>query len=305
VTDVVAGLVLAGLTAYLLFGGADFGAGVWHFVSRARPGEQRLIERAMGPVWEANHVWLIFVMVLTWTAFPPVFGAIAGGYWVPLTLAVAGIVIRGSAFAFRKVTPNRYAAVFAVSSLIAPFCLGDVAGAVADGRRGWLSRPALYTGALAVGLCVYLAAVYLTYDAHRADGPGAVVRFRRRALATGAVVGGVCLPGAIVLGVRHPVIALSAGAGLASLALLWRRHYIAVRVTAGLTVAGVLWGAAAHARLGLAQAAAPHAVLKLVLITAAVGAAILLPSLTWLYILFQRAPRGGGDLLRGEPGATG
>src|SRR3954462_12913640 len=123
-SDITVALILAGLTAYLLFGGADFGAGLWHLVGRDR----RLIEHAMGPVWEANHVWLIFVMVLTWTAFPPFFAAIAGTYWVPLSIASLGIVARGSALAFRKVVPDKYAVTFALSSLATPFCLGAVAG---------------------------------------------------------------------------------------------------------------------------------------------------------------------------------
>src|SRR3954471_8691371 len=113
--DLSIALILAGLTAYLLFGGADFGAGLWHLLGR----ERRIIEHAMGPVWEANHVWLIFVMVMTWTAFPPIFAAVAAAYWVPLSLAALGIVVRGSAFVFHKALPHhgRYAWAFGVSSV--------------------------------------------------------------------------------------------------------------------------------------------------------------------------------------------
>jgi cytochrome bd ubiquinol oxidase subunit II len=288
-SDVAAGLVLLGLTAYLLFGGADFGAGLWHLAGRDR----RLIEHAMGPVWEANHVWLIFVMVLTWTAFPAVFAGITAAYWVPLSIAALGIVARGSALAFRKVVPDRYAGTFAAASLITPFCLGAVAGGVTLGRRGWLSPAALYSGLLTTGLCVYLAAVYLTWDAHRAGDAG---RFRAHALRAGCGVGALALAGVPIVGggmARSPLIVVSAVAGVASLVLLWRRRYLAVRVTAALAAGAVLWGAAARAHLGLAAAAAPDPVLRLVLIALAVGGVLLLPSLTWLYVLFQRAPREG------------
>jgi len=281
VSDIVVALILAGLTAYLLFGGADFGAGLWHLSGRDR----KLIEHAMGPVWEANHVWLIFVMVLTWTAFPPVFAEIAGSYWVPLSIAALGIVARGSALAFRKVVPDRYAGTFAAASLVTPFCLGTVAGAVSLGRRAWLSPPALYAGLLTTGLCVYLAAVYLTWDAHRT---GDAERFRVQALRTGCVVGVLALAGAPLISAVSPLILLSAVAGAASLVLVWRRSYLAVRVTAALAAATVLWGAAARARLHLTEAAAPDAVLKVVLIALAVGGVLLVPSLIWLYVLFQR-----------------
>jgi cytochrome bd ubiquinol oxidase subunit II len=279
--DLSVALILAGLTAYLLFGGADFGAGLWHLLGSDR----RLIEHAMGPVWEANHVWLIFVMVLTWTAFPPVFADIAGAYWVPLSVAALGIVARGSALAFRKVVPEKYAVTFALASLVTPFCLGAVAGAVALDRESWLSLPALYVGLLTVGLCAYLAAVYLTWDAHR---QGDATRFRANALRAGCVVGLLALPGAVITGVHSPLIGVSAAAGVASLILLWRRSYLAVRVTAGLATAAVLWGAAVKADLPLASTAAPDTVLRLVLIVLAIGGVLLVPSLTWLYVLFQR-----------------
>jgi cytochrome d ubiquinol oxidase subunit II len=286
-SGVAVALILGGLTAYLLFGGADFGAGLWHLSGRDR----RLIEHAMGPVWEANHVWLIFVMVLTWTAFPPVFADIAGAYWVPLSLAALGIVARGSALAFRKVVPDRYARTFTIASLMTPFCLGAVAGAVTLDHRSWLSPPALYAGLLTVGLCVYLAAVYLTWDAHRV---GEAERFRVQALRAGCAVGALALAGTPLAGsevTRSPLILLSVAAGAASLVLLWRRSYLAVRATAALAVAAVLWGAAARARLHLTDAAAPDAVLTVVLIALAIGGVLLVPSLIWLYVLFQRPPK--------------
>jgi cytochrome d ubiquinol oxidase subunit II len=295
-SQVAAVLILLGLTAYLLFGGADFGAGLWHLAGRDR----RLIEHAMGPVWEANHVWLIFVMVLTWTAFPPVFAGIAAAYWVPLSIAALGIVARGSALAFRKVMPDRYAGTFAAASLITPFCLGAVAGGVSLGHRGWLSPPALYAGLLTTGLCVYLAAVYLTWDAHRAGDAG---RFRAHALRAGCGVGALALAGVPIIGggmAYSPLILVSAAAGVASLVLLWRRSYLAVRVTAALAAAAVLWGAAARAHLHLTEAAAPDPVLKVVLIALAVGGVLLVPSLIWLYVLFQRDQPGAPEAATGD-----
>jgi cytochrome d ubiquinol oxidase subunit II len=142
-----------------------------------------------------------------------------------------------------------------------------------------------------VGLCAYLAAVYLTWDARRLGEPVAAARFRSYALTTGAAVGIAGLPGALIFGVRSPLIGVSALAGAVSLMLLWRRAYVAVRITAGLAVGAVLWGAADLGHLDLERAAAPDAVLEVVLVTLAVGAVLLLPSLAWLYVLFQRPAR--------------
>ena len=151
-----------GLTAYVLFGGADFGAGVWDLLAggteRGRP-QRALLEHSIGPVWETNHVWLIFVIVMTWTGLPPVFAAIASTLYIPLTLAALGIIARGSAFAFRKASTQLwqqrlFGAVFAFSSVVTPFFLGTVAGAIASalglGRcsagSGGLSGSALAAG---------------------------------------------------------------------------------------------------------------------------------------------------------------
>jgi cytochrome d ubiquinol oxidase subunit II len=289
--DIAFGLILVGLSAYLLFGGADFGAGLWYLAARRRARDAEVIERAMGPVWEANHVWLIFVMVMAWTAFPPVFADIMTAYWVPLSLAALGIVIRGSAFAFHKAEHRvRYSWAFGVSSVLTPFALGAVAGTIAIGRDRWLSLPGVYAGLLTAVLCAYLAAVYLTWDARRQVG--VVERFRWYALGSGIVAGALALPGAAVLGVRSPLIGLSAVAGLVSLLLLWRRRYLAVRVTAALAVGSVLWGAAARSDLGLESAAADDAVLRIVFVALGVGGIFLLPALAWLYVLFQRDAGG-------------
>ncbi|MGH3387413.1 MAG: cytochrome d ubiquinol oxidase subunit II, partial [Actinomadura sp.] len=137
---IAAGLIVLGLSAYLLFGGADFGAGLWHLVARrtARSGRD-VIEHAMGPVWEANHVWLIFVLVVLWTSFPPAFAAIASTLYIPFTLVALGMIARGAAFAFRHsvdqpALQQLFGTSFAFSSMATPFFLGTIAGAVASGR---------------------------------------------------------------------------------------------------------------------------------------------------------------------------
>ncbi|WP_242891305.1 cytochrome d ubiquinol oxidase subunit II [Actinomadura litoris] len=291
-TDAAIALILAGLSAYLLFGGADFGAGLWHLVSRRRA-DKDVIEHAMGPLWEANHVWLIFVMVMTWTAFPPIFADVMSAHWVPLSLAALGIVARGSTFVFSKADPDQrwYPWLFGVSSVLTPYCLGSVAAVVATGGSSWLSPTGLYGGVLTTALCAYLAAVYLIWDARRLGDNDASLRFRGYALLSGAAVGLFALPGAAALGVRSPMIWLSALAGAVSLVLLLRRAYLSVRVTGGLAVVTVLWGAAEMSGLDLDGAAAQDAVLRAVFIALGVGALILVPSMTWLYVLFQRQPR--------------
>lgn len=306
-----AGLIGFGLTAYLLFGGADFGAGLWHLMSPQQR-HRRVIERAMGPIWEANHVWLIFTMVLTWTAFPPVFAAVMSEYWVPLSAAALGIVGRGAAFAFVKAIPGHhgYGMVFGLTSVATPFFFGTVAGGLATGAS-WLSPTGAFAGLLAVALCAYLAATYLSWDARRLADDAVADHFRAMGLGAGFVTGGIALLGTLALptfssavpatlggtvadtpavAVPGPLVLASAVAGLASLALLAARRYLVVRITAALAVATVLWGAAPGVaeRLDLAGAAALDQVLVTIFAALGVGGLVLVPSLVWLYTLFQR-----------------
>jgi cytochrome d ubiquinol oxidase subunit II len=321
-------LMWISVTVYALLAGADFGAGAWDLLSgRSGPGARRraLIEHSIGPVWEANHVWLIFVLVLMWTAFPPLFAAVSSTLYIPLTLVALGVIARGSAFAFRKAVTELwqqriFGAAFAFSSLVTPFFLGAIAGGVASGRvppglaRGdvvtsWLNPTSVLCGALAVLAGMYLAAVYLTADARRTGQPELAAEFRWRALVIGVVTGLVAAAGLIVVhsdaprlwaglsGRALPLVALSGAAGVASLALLAVRRYLLVRVTAALAVAAVLWGwgaaqyphlLAAAPGLTVAQAAAGRATLQATLISAGVGIALLAPSLAWLFLLFQR-----------------
>lgn len=324
--EITLAVMWLGLTAYVLFGGADFGGGVWDLLAGgARTGHRArdLIEHSIGPVWEANHVWLIFVVVVMWTGIPSVFAAVASTLYIPLTLAALGIIARGSAFAFRKASTELwqrrlFGAAFAFSSVATPFFLGTVAGALASRRvppgiaRGelvtsWVNPTSLLAGALAVGTAAYLAAVYLTRDAQRAGEDGLAGYFRARALACGLVVGVLSAAGLLVLradapvlfaeltaGRALPLLVLSVGAGLASLVLLWRRAYLAVRVTAALAVTGLLWGwgVGQYPELlpgvTVREAAATGSVLAATLGALAVGAVLLLPSLWWLYATFQR-----------------
>ncbi len=315
-----------GMTAYVLFGGADFGGGVWDLLAgtaeRGRP-QRDLIEHSIGPVWETNHVWLIFVIVLTWTGIPSVFAALCSTLYIPLTIAALGIIARGAAFAFRKASSllwqrRLFGATFAFSSLVTPFFLGTVAGAIASGRvppgiaagnlvTSWLNPTSLISGALAVGTAAYLAAVYLTRDAERSGDHALAASFRHRALLAGAVTGVLSAAGLLVLhadapllfteltsGRALPLLIVSIAAGLLSLLLLWRRAYRAVRLTAALAVTGLLWGwaLAQYPRLlpgvTLQDAAATRSVLAATLLVLAIGALILLPSLWWLYSTFQR-----------------
>lgn len=326
--DAMAGLMWLGVTFYALFAGADFGAGFWDLVAggaqRGRR-QRETIEHSIGPVWEANHVWLIFVLVIMWTCFPALFGDVASTLYVPLSAAAFGVIVRGSAFAFRKTVTALWhqrllGAGFAVSSVITPFFLGAAAGAVASGRvpprvgggppiSSWWNPMSAMTGALAVATCAYLAAVYLAGDARRSGDPELAAQFRARALGAGVAAGLIAAAGLAFLhheasllfhGLTHrglPLVLLSGAAGAVSLALLYRRWVITARLTAALAVAAVLWAWALaqyphllEPSLTIAAAAAAHEVLVATAICMAVGAVILIPSLAWLYSLFQRTP---------------
>ncbi|MEV8068881.1 cytochrome d ubiquinol oxidase subunit II [Streptomyces sp. NPDC004684] len=325
--DAALAVMWVGLTCYALFAGADFGAGVWDLLagSAGRGARRRqVIEHAIGPVWEANHVWLIFVIVMLWACFSPVFAAVMSTLYVPLTLAALGIIARGAAFAFRKASTELwqqrlFGAFFAVSSLVTPFFLGAVAGGVASGRvpaglaegdvlTSWLNPTSVLGGVLAVLACAHLAAVYLCADAAR-EGDAELARgFARRAVVTGLASGAVALAGTAVLhadapelfhGLTHralPLVLLSAVSGVTGLGLLVTRHYLAARAAAALAVAAILWswGAAQYpamlvGSLTAAQAASQPAVLFACLISLACGAVLLVPALWLLYATFQRA----------------
>jgi cytochrome d ubiquinol oxidase subunit II len=326
VSDVVAVILMLGITAYALFGGADFGAGFWDLTAGgAKRGAtpRSVISHSIGPVWEANHVWLIFCLVVLWTAFPEAFASIMLTLFVPLSIAALGIVFRGSAFAFRKEvtrtsSQRNFGAAFAISSVIVPFCMGAVAGAIASGRvpaggkagdpvSSWLNPTSILGGVLAVTVCAYLAAVYLVWDARRLRAPDMVEYFRRRAVVAAVVTGLVALAGIWVLHddatyVFHgltsralPLVIISALCGLGSLGLLLRASHSGARILAMGAVAAIVfgWGVAQYpyllpTSLKLSAAAAPDATLWAVVIVFVVAAVVILPSLGLLYYLDQR-----------------
>ncbi|MDQ1459428.1 MAG: cytochrome bd ubiquinol oxidase subunit [Actinomycetota bacterium] len=324
--EVCAAVMFVGITLYALLAGADFGAGFWDLVAG---GEERgrapraLIEESIAPVWEANHVWLIFVLVTLWTAFPSAFASIMSTLYVPLTLAAIGIILRGAAFAFRKASetlPLRrlFGATFASSSVLTPFMFGAVVGGIASGRvpagertgnvlGSWLNPTSILGGVLAVVTCAFLAAVYLTADAERRGHPDLVSAFRMRAIASAVVAGAVALAGVFILqhdapdlfhGLTHrgaPLIALSAVSGITTLVLLLRDAYAWARFSAALAIVAVLFGWAAgqypymlEHSLRISDAAGAHATLVAILAVLGVGALVLVPALTWLLVLTQR-----------------
>lgn len=321
-----AAVMFVGITLYALLAGADFGAGFWDLVAggsdRGQP-TRALIEESIAPVWEANHVWLIFVLVTLWTAFPSAFAPIMSTLYVPLTLAAIGIILRGAAFAFRKASetlPLRrwFGATFASSSVLTPYMLGAVVGAIASSRvpagestgdpfRSWINPTSILGGVMAVVVCAFLAAVYLAADADRRGQSALADAFQRRAIAAAVVAGVVALAGVFVLkhdapalfhGLTHrgaPLIVLSAVSGTATLALLARRAYAWARLSAALAVVAVLFGWAAgqypymlEQSLRISGAAGAHATLVAILFVLGAGSLLLVPALVWLYTLMQR-----------------
>lgn len=334
-TTVVAVVLLLSLVAYAVFGGADFGAGFWDLTaggpergSRARA----VIERSIGPVWEANHVWLIFIFVVLWTGFSEAYASITLTMFVPLTLAALGIVLRGSSFAFRKTvfrTRDRrnFGAAFALSSVLVPYCMGAVAGGIASGRvpaggqagdpwTSWVNPTSILGGVLAVVVASYLAAVYLVSDARRLADQAMVEYFRRRAVGASVVAGAVSLVGIFVLrsDARYvfdgltsralPLVILAAACGTGSLVLLARDSTRGARVLAMGAVASVIagWGVAQWPyilpeSLEVADAAAPSSTLATLLVAAVGAVLIVVPGFTLLYVLDQRSllPEEGAD----------
>ena len=327
-------VALAGLVLYAALGGADFGAGFWQLVAGRGARGARIREHAhasMAPVWEANHVWLIFVLVVVWTCYPEAFASIASTLALPLLVAAIGIIFRGAAYALRAGTasPRELRAIdaaFAISSVLTPFALGTVVGAIAAGRvpvgnaagdlvTSWLNPTAIAVGVLAVAFSAYIAAVYLAADAVRGGDAALERAFRTRALAAGLAAGALAAAGLVVLrddarglfdeltaGGALAAALLSAAAGAGTLALVWRRRYEPARATAALAVAAVIvaWAIAQAPTflpgLTVAQAAADDATLVAVLVAVAGGAVVLVPSLALLFALTLRGSLGpGGD----------
>jgi len=275
----------------------------------------------MGPVWEANHVWLIFVLVVCWTAYPVAFASIVSTLTVPLFIAAVGIILRGASYALRgQLGATRESRsverVFALSSVLTPFALGTVAGAIASGRvpvgnaagdlvTSWLNPTSVVIGLLAVATSGYLAAVYLAADARRFGEHLLERDFRWRALASGVAAGVLAVAGLIVvrLDARRiwdglnteaglVTLAVSAAAGLLTLYLAWRSRFGPARISAAAAVAAIVAGWAVAQQplflpgLTVSQAAAGRSTLVAVVVTVAIGAVVLVPSLILLFGLF-------------------
>jgi cytochrome d ubiquinol oxidase subunit II len=325
--DAVAAVLWVGVTLYAVFGGADFGAGFWSLLARRGERDARarsLIDWAIGPVWEANHVWLIFVLVVLWTAFSVAFEAIFSTLFVPLSLAALGIVLRGGGFAFHKVARKaggrRLAAeLFGVASLLTPFFMGTVVGAIASGRvpvgnaagdavTSWLNGVSLLTGALFLTTSAYLAAVFLISDARRAGDADLEGYFNRRALGTAVVAGVVAVADLIAIhgDARYlydrltaealPLVILSAACGIGVLALLVRGQRRGTRALSIGAVVTVVWGWGVAQfpfllpeTLTIADGAGADSTLTEVLIVFGVAVVLVLPALGLLYALTQRS----------------
>ncbi len=320
----VAGALFVGLVAYAVLGGADFGSGFYDLTAGGaeRGSELRTqVDHSIGPVWEANHVWLIYVLVMWWTAFPETFAATMSTLVLPLLFALLGIVLRGAGFAFRKYSETisqarLYGALFAGSSLITPFFLGAAAGAVASGRipaegqgpawESWLTTTSMLVGVIAVATCAFLAGTFLTADAERAGRSRLAEQLRRRTIVVGAVTGLVVLGGLVPIardaptladglaGRAAPLVATSVLGGVATLLLLLRRRPGPARVTAVVAVASVIvgWGVAQYPWLlvdevTIAEAAGAPATLRSLLVVTGVAGVVVLPPLVYLFRLTQ------------------
>jgi cytochrome d ubiquinol oxidase subunit II len=306
---------------------------MWQLTAGRGPAAERLRDHAhhaLAPVWEANHVWLLFAVTVSWTAYPRVFASVFSTLCAPLFLAAVGIIMRGAAYALRSGSPDRRAidVLFAASSILTPFGLGAAVGGIASGRvpvgnaagdliDSWVNPTSIAVGTLAVAVSAYLAAVYLAADAARREAPGLAESFRARGIVSGVVAGALALASLAAMRSDAPrlydrlaggsglaAVLVSAVAGVLALVMLVRRHNERARVAAALAVAAMIagWGLAQRPDLlpGLtvAGAAAGRPVLWALLISAVIGAVILIPSLAYLYGLvlrgrFDEASEGG------------
>ena len=322
--DVLLAILVVALAAYAVLGGADFGGGFWDLTAGSAQRGARLralVHRSMGPVWEANHVWLIVVLVVMWTCFPHAFGPLMETLYVPLFLAAVGIIFRGTAYALRgeaaSISEARVlGAVFALSSVVTPFFLGCAIGAVASGQvpaegdpgmpfSSWTGATALWIGALAVvtGACV--AAVFLVADSVRAQAPDLTTALRRRALGSAVVAGAMAIGGLFIIredardlydgltsGGGLAMVLVSAAVGLLTLGLVWTNRFELARYTSGVAVGAMPAGLAFAQRpdflpgeLSLRDAAADDATLVATLVVLVLALLVIVPALGVLFRL--------------------
>ena len=322
----VAVVLLVAVAAYAVFGGADFGAGFWDLTAGGpeRGAHARAaIQSSIGPVWEANHVWLIFIFVVLWTSFSQAYASITLTLFVPLTIAALGIVLRGSSFAFRKSVRRLrvrrdFGAAFAISSVLVPYSMGAIAGGIASGRvpaggeagdpvDSWVNPTSVLGGVLAVSAVAFLSAVYLVWDTRRAGDVELADYFRRRAIGSAVVAGVVALGGIAVLRADAPylfdgltsrglpLVLLSALCGAGSLVLLVRDAARGARLLAVAAVVSVVfgWGVAQWPyllpqTLTVSAGASPSGALTAVLVAVGLAAVLVVPGFGLLYVLAQR-----------------
>lgn len=325
IEETVALIMFTGVVLYACFGGADFGVGIWDLTAgNDRKGGplRTLIDRSIGPVWEANHVWLIFVLVYLWSGFPEAFAAICETLWIPLSLAGLGIVFRGATFVFRKFAPTMalarfYGVLFAASSVITPFFFGTIAGAVASGRvpadgkgdtwSSWTGTTSLIGGTIAVLACAFLAAVFLTHEAGRSNDQTLIDVCRRRAIASGLVTGVAVMVFLVPLrtdapelfdgltGQALPIVLVSAIAGTGALLALATRRVSSARTAAVIAVASVVsgWGIAQYPYVlaetaTIDDAAGARPTLVALVMVFGLAAVTVVPALAYLYWVTQR-----------------
>jgi cytochrome bd ubiquinol oxidase subunit II len=333
IVDTVGAILLAGLTLYAVLAGADFGGGLWDLAAggdRRGQAPRQLIDQSITPVWEANHVWLVFILVIFWTGFPTAFAAVMTAAATPLWLAVLGIVLRGAGFAFRKEVATLrwrrvFGAMFAFSSIITPFFMGTIIGAVAAGKIAvdarhttlavWTGPLSLLIGALFVAVCAYLAAVYLITEAGRRADHVLERYFTHRAIVAGTSAGVLSL--VTLLELRHYDAALYHGltgkalalvvvagvAGVAVVCLLVARRTRGLRLLSALGVAAVIWGwgvaqyprLLAGTRLTLMNGSAPHATLIAIVVVFVAAVVLVAPAFLILFSLQGHQLLGSED----------
>jgi cytochrome d ubiquinol oxidase subunit II len=334
IADTVGAILLASITLYAVLGGADFGGGLWDLLAgttRRGRDPRTLIEESITPVWEANHVWLVFDLVIFWTAFPHAFAAVMNAAAVPLWLAAAGVVLRGAGFALRKEVDGlawqrAAGATFAMSSLVTPFFMGTVVGAVATGHvdpdathaslTAWTNSTSLLIGVLFVAACAYLAAVFLVGEAQSRVDTLMETYFSRRARIAGVVAGALSLATLVRLhsanrqlydrltGRALVLVAIAALCGLVVVAYP-RRRPAAGRAIAALGVAAVVWawGVAQYpvllpgSAVTVSNAGAPHATLVALVVLTGLVVAVIGPSFLLLYALQSRRSLSASETL--------
>ena len=329
VADVLLSILWLALFIYTIFGGADFGAGMLELFAVGESGvrQEALIDESIGPVWESNHVWLIFLLVVFFTAFPPAFASINVVLFIPLLLAVIGIVLRGSSFVFKthgSIQSNRNVRIlsrtFSVASIMTPFFLALSAAAIASGvivihnqsqivtntGSDWLTPFTLTVGAMALTLCVTISAIYLTVEATSRGQSDLAEAFRRRGLIAGALTAALGLLGLILspseaaflwhgmLDKAIPVVIVTMLVGVAAAAALWFRRYTWARVLIVAEVACLLlsWGVSQYPYIippdvTAANASSPLETQQLLLVGIIIALIIVIPSLWFLFYVFK------------------